>query len=185
MALGESIKRTIPWVEPILDYFDWRQRVVSVVAAIGMAGWSFVKGLPWPVIVTIGFTVLVMTAYALVFPAIVKMANVGIRERPDPTIWKHSKTFRLFEAACLLADTIPNPNEAYMAPSAVAWLTQLCNALNANEYERVRSLDDDKAHSFLQNDGSFLYRAHTFSVIHRDELSRFCRDRGRNPEFLS
>jgi hypothetical protein len=63
MALGESIKKALPWVEPVLDYFGWKKRVVAIVAPVGVAGWSFVKGLPWPVIVTIAFSMLVMVAY--------------------------------------------------------------------------------------------------------------------------
>ena len=161
MSLGEGIKRTLPWIEPILDYFDWKKRVVSLVAAIGVGAWSFVKGLPWPVIVTLGFAVLVLTAYALVFPAILRMANVGFRERPDPSIWRHERKFRLFEAACLLADSVPVSNEYNMPASAVAWLTQMCNAINEGDYQRIKSAQDDEQHSFMQKGGTFIYKAHT------------------------
>src|SRR5665213_3222417 len=139
MALGEGIRKAIPWIEPVLDYFDWKKQVVAVVAALALAGWSFVKGLPWPVIITVGFAVLVMTAYALAFPAFLKLVNVGVEPKPKPEIWKTKKQYSLSQAAILLADTINFSN-----PDAQAWFFQLCDAINDGEMKRIQTPQDDQ-----------------------------------------
>jgi hypothetical protein len=42
-----SFTKAVPWVEPVLDYFDWKKRLVALVAGLAIAVWSFVKDLPW------------------------------------------------------------------------------------------------------------------------------------------
>ena len=171
MALGESIKKAIPWIEPILDYFDWRKRIIALVIAGAIAGWSFMKGLPWPVIVTVAFSMLVMVAYALVFPAIVKIAHVGYHPRPNVEIWKHKKHFLLYEAACLLADTVPERVEDRMSADARAWLVVLADAVSAGEMKSN------------YEDGN--QRPMMYTRVPRSELQAFCKAHHRSPEFLS
>ena len=69
-GIRDKIVHAIPWIEPILDYFDWRKWVVVLLAGVVLAGWSFVKDLPWPVIVVLAFAATVHVAYALMFPAL-------------------------------------------------------------------------------------------------------------------
>jgi hypothetical protein len=44
-AVRDKIAAIAPWIEPFLDYFDWRKQVVAFVAAVVVAAWSFVKDL--------------------------------------------------------------------------------------------------------------------------------------------
>ena len=179
MALGESIKKALPWIEPVLDYFDWKKRVVAIVAAIGVAGWSFVKGLPWPVIVTIAFAMLVMVAYALVFPAFLKVANIGYQPRPDANIWKHKKQYELYQAAALLANQIPTGAAGLMAPDTRAWYEQLRDAISDKEIQRITGPYDNQ-HTF--NDR---YVPYENTIITKAELKKFSDARDRAPEFLA
>lgn len=179
MSLGESIKKAIPWIEPVLDYFDWRKRVVAVFAAIGVAVWSVMKGLPWPAIVTMAFAMLVAMAYALVFPAFLKIVHVGYQPKPKPDIWRHKKKFELYQAAALLADAVPVESDSNMNPDAKAWYDQLIDAVRDREIVRLPGLFDDQ-HTY--DDG---YHPYENTIISKDEFRKFCNARGRSPEFLS
>jgi hypothetical protein len=63
----EKITHALPWIAPILDYFDWKKSVTATVAAIIIAGWSFVKDLSGPVIMTLALSILVQTLYSFIF----------------------------------------------------------------------------------------------------------------------
>ncbi len=170
----------MPWVEPLLDFFDWKKRVITVVFALVVFGWSFVNGLPWPVIIVIAFAMMVVSAYALVLPGLVRLVNVGYQAAPNTGIWRHKKKFLLCQGACLLANTVPVYLESEMSPDAHAWLVQFYDAVNSKEIEFVHSADDNRDHYF---GGS--YHPHTRTEITKETLIKFCRVRDRNPEFLA
>jgi sensor histidine kinase regulating citrate/malate metabolism len=85
--IKDTITHAIPWVEPILDYFDWRKQVIALVATLVIGVWSFVIELSWPAIIVLAFGMLVSAAYALTLPALIKLIHVGV----EPT----SKSFDL------------------------------------------------------------------------------------------
>jgi hypothetical protein len=176
--IRESIAKAVPWIEPVLDYFDWRKRVIAIIAGAGIAAWSFVKDLAWPAIITLGFAALVLMAYALIFPAFLKLVHVGVNPRPNQAIWKHKKQFVLFQAAYLLADREPNRNAAFMDGDAAAWYELLSEAIAKKEIRYVPTMFDPQ-HTF--QDG---YHPHFETPIEASELKKFCEARGRNPEFL-
>jgi len=175
----DKIALSVPWIEPVLDYFDWRKRVIALAAGVILAGWSFVKDLPWPVIVVLTGAAIVIVAYALVFPAFVKLIHVGVDPRPNYSIWRHRKQFGLFEAAYLLADREPIREPAAINGDPAAWFGLLCEAVKHNEIKYVSTMYDPK-HTF--QDG---YHPHMDTQLEAVELKKFCEARGRRPEFLN
>lgn len=170
-AIKDTIRNAVPWAAPLLDYFDWRKRVIAGAVAATLFAWSYVKGLPWPVIVVLALTTLVAVAYALVLPGLVRLVNVGVRETPNIEIWKHKKQFRLCETACLLAGVVPVYTEMGMSPDALAWFVQLIEAVNFREI--TPSLPPSPTRPL---------GLHT--EVGREELRKFCDARQRSPEFL-
>jgi hypothetical protein len=178
-TIRSRIAKAIPWLEPVLEYFDWRKRLVALFAAAIIAGWSYVKDLPWPTIIVLAALMLVTVAYALVFPAFLKIINLGAHPHPNHSIWKHKKQFQLFEAACLLGEQEPTNNFTIMSGDAKAWFAGLKESIRLNEIQYVPGLDDGR-HTY--QDG---YHPHQFTVIDRAELKKYCTARGRKPEFLN
>jgi hypothetical protein len=178
MGIRESLAKAVPWIEPVLDYFDWKKRVVALAAGLGIAAWSFVKDLPWPVIVTLGILTVVAVAYALVFPAFIKLVHVGVQPRPNYSIWRHKKGFCLYEAAFLLADREPSRNFALINGDAAAWYVVLVESVKEGETKYVPQPDDGR-HTFAGG-----YEPHVDTILDAAELKKFCAARGRDPEFL-
>jgi hypothetical protein len=178
MGFKEKIVGLVPWIEPVIDYFDWRKRLIALTAGIVLAVWSFVKDLPWPVIAVLTGATIVIVAYALVFPAFVKLIHVGVNPRPDYSIWKHRKAFALFEAAYLLADREPIRSPEAMVGSPAAWFGLLCEAISHKEIAYVPTIYDPQ-HTL--KDG---YHPHLDTPIAAAELKKFCEARSRYPEFL-
>jgi hypothetical protein len=177
-VVRDKITVLIPWIEPVLDYFDWRKRVIALAAGIALAGWSFVKDLPWPIIVVVGAAAMVIAAYALVFPAFVKLINVGVERRPNYSIWKHRKQFELYEAACLLAEREPVAVLSHMNGDSAAWLEGLKEAIRLKEIDYIRTVFDNR-HIF-----SGIYHPYENTPIERAAFKKYCEARGRYPEFL-
>jgi hypothetical protein len=178
MSVREKITGAIPWIEPILDYFDRRKQVVTFVAAAFVAGWSFVKDLPWPVIVVLAGVTVVHVAYALAFPAFLRLVNIGIKPRPNYSIWKHKKGFTVLQAAYLLADREP-AGTTNINGDAAAWYEGLVEAVRKEEIRHVSSAFD-KQHT--NADG---FTPQSWNQISAAELKKFCDARGRHPEFLT
>ena len=178
-SIRERIARAIPWVEPILDYFDWRKRLVALLAGVAIAGWSFVKDLPWPVIVTLGLATIVTVAYGSMFPAFVRLIHVGVNPRPNYSIWKHKKQFSVSQAAYLLADREPVPNPSSIEGDAAAWYAVLYEAIKLKDLQYIGASTDSR---YMFDDG---FHAQTFTEITADSLKKFCESKGRKPEFLN
>jgi hypothetical protein len=149
------------------------------VAGVAVGAWSFMKDLPWPVIVTIGLVVIVHTMYLVVFPGFIRLINVGVKARPNPAIWRHKKQFELYQAAGLLADTDPVANDAQMSGDVRAWYEQLCDAVESSEIPYVKGVFDD------QHIMKGKYFAYEHTVVTKESLKKFCESRNRKPEFLS
>jgi len=176
----KRIAAAIPWIEPLLDYFDWRKRLLAIVAGVAMGAWSFVKDLSWPAIATLTFATLILMAYAVVFPAFIKLIHVGVTERPNASIWKHKKNFELYEAACLLANQPPTSAYSKMNGDARAWYGLLGEAITTKEIKYVLvSLDSRR----FDENGEYSPYEHT--IITREEFKKFCDTRNRSPEFLN
>jgi hypothetical protein len=178
--LRDRIAQAVPWIEPVLDYFDWRKRIIALAAGVGLAVWSFVKDLAWPIIVVLGLATVVIVAYGLVFPAFIKLINVGVKPRPNHAIWKHKKDFTLIQAAFLLADREPVPNPAALNSDAAAWYEVLHEAIRKKEISHIRNAYDDR-----HTDRFGTFDPQTYTLIPLPELKKFCEAHDRHPEFLS
>ncbi|MGB7097364.1 MAG: hypothetical protein WBD95_01160 [Xanthobacteraceae bacterium] len=178
MGLRDKIAAAVPWIEPVLDYFDWRKRFVAIAAGVGLAMWSFVKDLPWPVIVVLGAAAMVIVAYALVFPAFLKLVHVGVEPRPNNSIWRHRKEFLLYQAAYLLADHEPIRDPAALRGDSAAWFGVLHEAVSRKEIAYIPSQIDGK-HTFGNE-----YHPHFDTKLSAEEVKKFCQARHRKPEFL-
>ncbi|WP_342712006.1 hypothetical protein AAFG13_10980 [Bradyrhizobium sp. B124] len=179
-TIRNSIAKAVPWIEPVLDYFDWKKQVISILSGFAMVGWSFVKDLAWPVIVTLGIVTMVTVAYGLMFPAFLKLVHLGVNPRPDHSIWRHRKEFRLDEAACLLANVEPVHSYSVMDGNSKAWLSLLCEAVKLKEIERIPDKAQDPRNTYGGQ-----YRPDENTIINADQLKRFCTAHGRKPEFLN
>jgi hypothetical protein len=176
MGLKAKIASAVPWIEPVLDYFDWRKRLV---AGLAVAAWSFMKDLPWPVIFVLGFGMIVFTAYGLAFPAFIKLINTGVQPRPNHTIWRHKREFSLIESAFLLADREPNYGSVALSGDAAAWYALLHEAISKKEIANVPTDNDDRYTDRLGN-----FNAQPYTLITVADLKKFCEPRERFPEFL-
>jgi hypothetical protein len=177
--IRDGIRRAIPWIDPVIEYFDWKKSVTAAATAIVIGGWSFVKDLPWPVIITLVLSMLVQALYLLYFPAFLKVVHSGVKVRPNHNIWKHKRQFRLFEAACLLADAEPIDKRSQMDGDSRAWYSCLCEAVVLREIQRIPSrLDAGHDHG----DGSCT--PFEYTVIAAESLKQFSDARKLNPWFL-
>jgi hypothetical protein len=177
IGLKQRILRIAPWLDPILEFFDWKKQVVATAFAAIMALWSYMQGLSWPVIVTIAFFILVHTLYLLLFPKFVALVNVGVRERPNFSVWKHKTHFELSQAACLMAN-IPPTLFSKMTPDARAWLEVLYDAVRFRQMNYTPSIFDDQ-HTFA--DG---YHPYAETKVTKEELKRYLKAKGRSLGFL-
>jgi hypothetical protein len=172
--IREWIRRTIPWIEPVIEYFDWKKQITAAGFTVVIAVGAVVKDLPWPIIVAITLMVLVHTMYFLAFPAFLKLVHTGVKARPDNNIWKHKRQFYLFEAACLLADAEPIANLSKMDGDSRAWYSGLCEAV------RLKQIGSTPARF---PNGRSEPNAHT--EVTAENLKAFCEARERKPEFLT
>jgi hypothetical protein len=107
VKIMERVRRTIPWIAPVIEYLDWKKSVIAAAGPIIIGVWSIVKELPWPTIITIVFCMFVNSLYLVYLPAFIRIIHSGVRTKPNHEIWKYKRQFQLYEAACLLADTKP------------------------------------------------------------------------------
>jgi hypothetical protein len=177
--IKDTITHAIPWVEPILDYFDWRKQVIALVATLVIGVWSFVIELSWPAIIVLAFGMLVSAAYALTLPALIKLIHVGVEPRPNHSIWKYKKRFTLFQAAYLLANREPRADPSLLNGDAAAWYENLREAIMNGEMRRIPTAQDGMN---TRPDG---YHPTLETPVEASELKKFCMARGRNPEFLN
>jgi hypothetical protein len=138
------------------------------------------KDLAWPVTAFLVFGAVVLMAYALVFPAFIRLINVGAKARPDHNIWKHRKQFRISEASCLLADAEPVYQVLEMDGKSRAWYFLLCEAIKLKEIKYVTSEYDGERRT-----GKDGYIPWENTVVTAESLRTFCETRGRGPEFLT
>jgi hypothetical protein len=85
------------------------------------------------VIAVLALATLVHVAYALVFPAFLRLAHAGVRPKPNYEIWRHKSQFAVIQAACLLADREPTMNPSILDGDAAAWFEVLVEAIQKNE----------------------------------------------------
>ena len=121
---------------------------------------------------------LVLTAYGLAFPAFIKLVNVGVRPRPNHSIWKHKSEFSLMQAAYLLADREPAGSTA-LNGDAAAWYEVLREAIQKKEVTYIKSAYDDR-----YTDISGKFDPQSYTQIPAAELKKFCAAKDRHPEFL-
>jgi hypothetical protein len=175
-AVRDKIAAIAPWIEPFLDYFDWRKQVVAFVAAVVVAAWSFVKDLAAPVIAVLALATLVHVAYLLVFPSFLRLINVGVKPRPNYSIWRHKLDFTVVQAAYLLADREPG-GVSHINGDAAAWYEGLVEAIKKKEITHVRS-SYDRQHT--TEDG---FSPQGWTEIAAEELKKFCASRNRHPDY--
>jgi hypothetical protein len=133
-----------------------------------------------PAFVVLGAATMVIVAYALMFPAFVKLINVGVKLGPNYAIWKHKTQFQLIQAAFLLADREPTFSTAALNGDAAAWYEVLFEAIQTNQMKYIPS-PYDKQHTDIA--GKFSPQSYT--IIEAAELKRFCESKHRHPEFLN
>jgi hypothetical protein len=88
-------------------------------------------------------------------------------EKPDADLWRRVPTFRLREAAWLLADTNPDNLDVDPYGRARVWFRLLDKAWNSGELERVQDENPD------------------IRITTRGSLKKFCHKFGKIPDFLA
>lgn len=178
LGIGDKIKRVMPWLNPFIEYFDWKKSAIASAVAASLAVWSFVKEQPWPTIIVLALAALVHMVYLIVFPQFIRLLNIGVKERPNSAIWKYKKNFELGQAACLLADINPTVF-GKMNGEARAWLDGLYEAIMLNEIKYTPSIFDGNhvVHGKI--------RPYAEMVIDRAEFKKYSEAKGQKPDFLN
>lgn len=174
MSIKDKVAAALPWIEPILDYFDWRKTVAAFLVTAALTLWSYAKELPAPVIAVLALATLIHVAYALAFPAFLRLVHVGVNPRPNYDIWRHKSQFALIQAACLLADREPNMNPVVLDGDAAAWFEVLSEAIQKGELDHISRPN-------AQRNGN----PQLYTQIEATKLKRFCTRRGLKSRFLA
>ena len=175
--IRDRLTAVLPWAEPLLDYFDLRKAILTGVVTAGMAGWTYLSHLSWPSIAVLTLTTLVHVSYLLLLPAFIKLIHVGVKARPNYSIWRHRQRFYLSEAGCLLADVVPVYPASAMDADSFAWYGLLLEAIKTGEIQHIKSNYDQN------NKDGFNPAENTEITV--EQFKAFCEKRDRRPEFLS
>jgi hypothetical protein len=178
--LRERIRDALPWLDPVLEVFHWREYVVLVVVGIGGAAWTWLQHLPSSIVV-IGSTCAVLAvANARMLVAVWRLRpRAAPLARPNVEIWRHPSEYTLFQAACLLADV--EPDAGLPAPNAKAWFAALKSGVERGDLQPKHSPGELRA---IRAGLTIDYGKHT--KIGREQLEAFIRkiDPGKRPPFL-
>ena len=161
------------------DAFDWLpvyRRWLQLTLVLGASVLIGILDTPCVLVAIGGSAAVGQMAYR----ALARIQDAPTRPiRPDPEIWRHLSTLRLYEAACLLADIEPNKSKIDEPGDVNGWYRALCDAIRDNEIFYIYSiLDDDRTTQYG-------YLPHPDTVITREDLNKFSTSRNLRRAFLS
>jgi hypothetical protein len=179
-ALLQKLIDAISALWTMLGWFGVTATIISLSTAAGGVIWAMVTGIAGPIVLMAAFCTITAGVYLALVPmayrTLRRIQDMPIQVRPDPEIWRHVTTFRLSEAACLLADVEPDL-AAVSKPGAVnAWYRAMCDSLKDGEIQHIRLSEE-----IVFRDG---YYPHEKTIISRDDLKKFANKKNIRRAFL-
>ena len=113
--------------------------------------------------------------------------DMPARLRPAPQVWQHLPQYKLYEAACLLADLEPDIPIVGKPGDANGWYRALCIAIQSGELDRLPTpFDSQHIFGTYQDNGTIKneYRPYEETVISRKSLQEFAIKRELRRPFL-
>jgi hypothetical protein len=187
MWIWDRIKAIIGNVKALLAILGWlglSAWVGGIATAAGGAVWAVMTHVSTPLVIMAVFCTFTGAVYLglapMAYRALARIQDAPTRPiRPDPEIWRHLSTLRLYEAACLLADIEPNKSKVDEPGDVNGWYRALYDAIRDNEILYIYSiLDDDRTTQYG-------YLPHPDTVITREDLRKFSTSRNLKRAFLS
>jgi hypothetical protein len=164
----------------VFGWFGLSAPIASLAIAIGVGAWATMTGVAAPIVLLAAFcTVAAGVCLALVpmaYRTLRRIQDMPVQIRPDPEIWRYVTTFRLSEAACLLANIQPDLAAVSKPGDAYAWYRALCDALKNDEIKYLHTGDN-----LILRDG---YYPHETTIIPRVDLIKFADQRHIRRAFL-
>jgi hypothetical protein len=179
MGFAEGVKQAIAWTNTlwtIIQWFGWRQLVVTIAIAAGGWVYGYVKDEPIATLSMSAVSIFVALAYGWKLPVVTKLLSA----KPNVKIWRHANTLALWQAACLLDDISPPIAMGTWFPTrdAEAYYSVLHQAVLDGEVEQAKSRRPGEPISApdMINFGT---------LVTRSSLQKFAAKRGFNPRFLN
>src|SRR5579859_2990675 len=124
-AIGDRFKGLVSWASTlwtILGWLGWKQLATSfVLAALGVMS-GVMQSVPVCIVLMAAFCVFVAALYLTQIPAFIRtMQKMKPQDRPDPDIWRHLENLTLAQAACLLANVLPQGESQVPSGDAYGW----------------------------------------------------------------
>lgn len=117
----------------VLDWFGLWPLVVALLSSAGFAIWSFLSGLPLPLLIVISSVALIVPPLVVLLAKSARLISGGrVYRKPDLRAWRHVELLRLYEAACLQAGIepqLPTPKPA------CGWLQVFISAAHSGHIE--------------------------------------------------
>ena len=181
--MGKRIKDIRDWGDSfwtVAKWFGWRKAITSVVFSGVWAAWAVIQGVSLPVIVGMAICLLVVVAFATLFPALYRQLSgsdlIGRGAvRLDHPYWEGVDEFRAYQAACAWVGLEPTSN----VPDGPAYavLSMIMLALERGQISPSRwphRVSPQEAPQLLTDE----------VYISRSELIRLAEAKGQRPAFL-
>lgn len=123
VSLGQSIWK-------IFGLIGWQPITIAILTS--GAGWviAHLQGVPTSLAAMAAIPVLVAILYLVKLPAFITGTNeITALRRPDHRLWARLQSYTIGHAACLMANTQPVENPAFMAPAALPYYQLLHQAI--------------------------------------------------------
>jgi hypothetical protein len=131
-SFGSNIVRLIVWIGL---FSGLGASVVGVTAAI-------IKGVPWPIILMSGVSLLIAVGGLAVTPLLIRASIQSLAPNkikqpiaPHWDAWKHVEKFKIYQAAHLLANLEPSIHQR--DPKIQAWITGLTAAISTGKLDFI------------------------------------------------
>jgi len=167
--------------------------VATTVATVG----AYLTQLPLPVIVAVGWSMVVGTVNLIALPAVFRALR-ELRISPDTSVpkartvvrphldaWRHVERFTIDEAACLWVEI--EPKSRTRTTETAVWVDALCAAIRKGE---LGFLPNTRSFSGMPSglrESAFKYQqkdADAATMVGRDQLTEFAKAKGYHPKFL-
>jgi hypothetical protein len=168
----------------ILGWLGLSAWASGIAVAVGGTAWAMITHVSTPLVIMAAFCTFTGAVYLglapMAYRVLMRAQDTPARPvRPDPEIWRHLSTLKLYEAACLLADIEPNKENIARPGDENGWYRALSEAIKSHEIIYIYTiLDDDRTTQYG-------YLPHDETMISRGELQKFAKSRDIRRAFLS
>src|ERR1700730_14204761 len=169
-----SLQSGAKTIGAILSWFGWTSTITSTILAVATGIGAWFESLPYTVIWTCGFTVLVMSTFLIKAPEFYKLIKQAGPNAEPSEVWQMVPTFYLSQAAFLFAGIEPLGTAYVPQGPAVPWLLMLKDAVLSGEIERIPDPHQDM-HNMVNGE----YQPHVGTQVRREQLQKFAEKRNK------